>query len=411
MKLHEFALSALFFLASADAARAQTPTPEATKAPTSYVRAKEGGAKLRNVFDVKGETVLDAPSGTLFAVYSERAGWLEVEPATGMKVWIHGSFMKKTSTPGVAEITANSVRMRPLPTSDEKSFPLPMKLDKGERVRVIARADAQKPLAEDWVQVWSPAGARAYVASAEVTPLAAGEDARKLWGAAVATSQSDKLVVDLGADNGAGKASAAGSVAATEAAAKKAEPKAHAAVDKLANAEKLMTAARAAENPDFGPAKSAYQAVIAEAPTGASASTAQLRLDEIGIREEIQRLKVEKTNFEKERVEKLAAAEAKLREVNKRHDPLWGRFQARGWLASEVKPGELPRYVLRWGGQDVADVVCGSERYNLAQYVGYEIGVVGVTQRAAVPGTAEAPGTPARIDATRIEVISAHLGG
>jgi len=87
------------------------------------VRAKEGGAKLKNLPDSKGETVLDAASGALMAVYSERAGWLEVEPASGMKVWIHGSFLKRTTIPGVVEITASSVRMRPLPASDEKSFP------------------------------------------------------------------------------------------------------------------------------------------------------------------------------------------------------------------------------------------------------------------------------------------------
>ncbi len=223
----------------------------------------------------------------------------------------------------------------------------------------------------------------------------------------MASAQSEKLVVELGDP----KVPAGEKAAVAAAAAKPPEANAHPAVDKLAAAEKLMTAARASENPDFGAAKNAYQAVITEAPTGASAGTAQLRLDEIGIREEIQRLKVEKTSFEKQRVDRLAEAEAKLRELNKRHDPLWGRFQARGWLSSEIKPGELPRYVLRWGGQDVAEIVCGSERYDLAQFVGYEVGILGVTQRAAVPGSADLQGTPARIDATRIEVISAHLGG
>src|SRR5258708_19499535 len=118
------------------------------------------------------------------AVYSERAGWLEVEPASGMKVWIHGSFLKRTSIPGVVEIIASSVRMRPLPASDEKSFPLPMKLDKGERVRVIGRADANKRVEEDWIQVWSPPGARAFVAASDPVPLATGEDSPKAWPAA-----------------------------------------------------------------------------------------------------------------------------------------------------------------------------------------------------------------------------------
>ena len=55
------------------------PAPAPSGAgPSSYVRVKEGGAKLRNVPDVKGEIVLDAASGALLAVYSERAGWLDV---------------------------------------------------------------------------------------------------------------------------------------------------------------------------------------------------------------------------------------------------------------------------------------------------------------------------------------------
>jgi hypothetical protein len=286
-----------------------------------------------------------------------------------------------------------------------------MKLDKGERVRAIARADSTKHLEEDWVQVWSPAGARAFIAASDTVPLPAGEDAHKAWGAAVLAAQSSMPGVDVAAGNAAEKNGAGGEkVAAAEASAKKPEPKSKAAVDKLAEAEKLMTAARASENPDFGPAKSAYHAVIEEAPSGASAGTAQARLDEIAIREEIQRLKLEKSSYEKQRTEKLADAESKLREINRRQDPLWGRLQARGWLESEVKPGALPRYVLRWGGKDVAEIVCASGRYDLQRFVGFEVGVIGVTQRAAVEGTSDLPGTPAQIDATRLEVISARGG-
>ena len=418
MKFHEIALCACAFLVVADLCAAQTPAPASpnpapAKSPNAYVRTKEGGAKLKNLADAKGETVLDAPAGALMAVYSERAGWLEVEPASGMKVWIHGSFLKPTKTQGILEVTANSVRMRPLPASDEKSFPLPMKLDKGERVRAIARADSNKRLEDDWVQVWSPAGARAFIAASDTVPLPAGEDAHKAWGAAVLAAQSATPGVEVAGASAAEKNAAPGEkgekVATAEAAAKK-EPRSKAAVDKLAEAEKLMTAARASENPDFGAAKSAYHAVIEESPSGASAGTAQARLDEIAIREEIQRLKLEKSSYEKQRTEKLADAESKLREINRRQDPLWGRLQARGWLESEVKPGALPRYMLRWGGKDVAEIQCASGRYDLQKFVGFEVGVIGVTQRAAVEGTADLPGTPAQIDATRLEVISARGG-
>jgi len=112
-------------------------------APAGAVSMQVYAQTVKNFPDAKGETVLDAQASALLAVYSERAGWLEVEPASGMKVWVHGSFVKRTTTPGVVEITANNVRMRPLPSSDEKSFPLPSKLDKGEREPTVIESEPE----------------------------------------------------------------------------------------------------------------------------------------------------------------------------------------------------------------------------------------------------------------------------
>ena len=414
MKLHASGFFVLALSSVAGLAPAQTQKPaEAAKtaAPVSYVRVKDVGTKLRNLPDVKGEPVLDASGAALLAVYSERAGWLEVEPASGMKVWVHGSFVKRTTTPGVVEITANNVRMRPMPSSEERSFPLPTKLDKGDRVRLIGRADEKKSVGEDWIQVWSPAGSRAYVAAADTAAVNSAEDVRKAWTSAVQTAQASMPVVELGGGEAPAKAAAAKTASAEPAAAPtaaKVEPKTQSAYAKLGEAEKLLTAARAAEKPDFGPAKQGFQAVIAEAPEGEAARTAQARLDEIAIREEIQTLRLEKTKHEQDRVDKLAEAEAKLKEVNRRQDPLWGRFQARGWLENTAGSGEVPRYLLRWGGKDIAEIACGSGRYDLAKFVGYEVGILGVQQRAGVPAEGAATATPALIDATRIEVIAAH---
>jgi hypothetical protein len=329
-----------------------------------------------------------------------------------MQVWVHGSFVKRTTTPGVVEITANNVRMRPLPSSEEKSFPLPTKLDKGDRVRLIGRNDPQKPVGEDWIHVWSPAGARAYVSAADTAAVNSSEDVRKAWSAAIQTAQASMPVVELGPNEAAAKTAVAGGAgakaASAELAAAKAEPKSAAASEKLAQAEKLFTAAKTAESPDYAPSKQAYQAVVAEAPQGEAARAAQARLDEIGIREEIQRLKSEKVNHEKDRADRLADAEARLKDVNKRQDPLWGKFQARGWLENTAVAGEPARYVLRWSGKDVAEIVCGSGRYDLSKFVGYEVGILGVQQRAGAPAAEGERASPALIDATRVEVISAH---
>lgn len=421
MKFHASVLSALaFFTAGSFALAAPQDSTSATPVAMRYVRIADGGAKLRNLASPAGETVLDAKPGTLLAVRAENAGWLEVEPASGMKVWVYGTYLKKTSTPGVAEVTANSVRMRPLPSSDEKSFPLPMKLDKGDRVRVVARADASKPIEEDWVRIWSPAGATAWIAASETKALATSEDGRTAWAGELKTSQAAMPVVDVfsGGDGAAAvPAVAAGAKGATakDAAAKdasaKPEPKTQAAYDKLAEGEKLLKAAQAQSSPDFTAAKAAFAAVVAQSPEGAAADTARQRLEEISIREEIQRLKSDKDKLQSERVEKLAEAEAKLKEVAERQSPLRGRFQARGWLEKQVQPGMPNRYAVTWGGREMAEIACGNGRYELDSFVGCEIGVLGVTQRAAVPANGDTPGTPARVDATRIEVISTRAGG
>jgi hypothetical protein len=419
MKLRALPHFVLALVSVSALAFAQTQKPiEAPKTtglnPVSYVRVKPGGASLRNLPDAKGLSVLDAAPATLLAVYQERAGWLEAEPAAGMKVWVHGSFVKRTTTPGVVEITANNVRMRPLPSSDEKSFPLPTKLDKGERLRLIARADPSKQVGEDWIQVWSPPGARAYVAAADTAVVDSSEDVRKTWTAAATSARAAMPVVEFGGEaplaaNPATKTAAAtvGKAGTAEAAAK-AEPKSRAAQEKLEQADKLLATTKTAENPDFGPAKQAYQGVIAEAPQGDTARVAQARLDEIEIREEIQSLKSEKSKAQTDRTQKLADAEARLKEVNQRQDPLWGRFQARGWLENTAAAGQPAHYLLRWSGKDIAEISCGSGRYDLAKFVGFEVGIYGAVQKAAVPAAEGEPGSPAQIDATRVEVIAAH---
>jgi hypothetical protein len=417
MTFHASLLYALAILATGSLADAQTTNAPAqgadAQAAAKYVRASDSGGKLRNLASPVGEVVLDAKPGTLLAVRAERNGWLEVEPASGMKVWIYGTYLKKSNTPGVAEINANSVRMRPLPSSDQKSFPLPMKLDRGERVRVLSRADASKPLAEDWVQVWSPAGATAWVLATETKPLAAGEDGRTAWAGELKAAQAALPVVDVfgtgdagAAGTGAAGAAAAGAAGATEASSKsasakdasaKTESKSHAANEKLTEGEKLLKAAQASDNPDYTAAKAAFAAVIAVSAEGAAADTAHQRLEEISIREEIQRLKADKDKLQSERAQKLAEAEAKLKAVAQRQDPLWGRFQARGWLEKQVQPGMPNRYAVTWGGKEVAESPAGTGA-ELDRFVSCEIGVLGVAacRRARA---AEAPGTLARVDA------------
>lgn len=372
--------------------RAQAPAPSLQ--PKSYVRAIKDGAKLFNLPDKNGEVVSKIARTGLLAVYGERAGYLEVEPPGGLEVWVYGEYTKPTDQAGLIEITTNGVRMRPLPDATEKSYPLAQGLDKGDRVRMIARADPKKPIKEDWIKIYSPPGTRAWVTQGDTQALAAGEDAHALWMNAVKDFQARLKAADAALEADA-------PVAAGTAEAGQAGDKAVQKSDALEGAEKLMAAARASDKPDFKPARAAYQRVIDANSKSAAAETARARLGEIDAREEIHKLNQDAKMAEEKRAQKLEEANVKLREASLSQDNLWGRFQARGWLE---KDGD--GYVIRWGGRTTSELVCREGRYDLAAFVGSEIGIIGVTTRSAIAASGASEAHPMQIDAKRIEVIS-----
>lgn len=373
-------------------------------APSRFVRAKDGGAKLFNLPDKNSVVVLHAPANALLAVYGERVGYLNVEPASGLEVWIYGQYVQASEQPGFVEVTRNSVLMRPLPQSDEKSYPIEQRLQKGDRVRLIARADASKPIAEDWIKIYSPPGTRAWVQATDTTPIAAGEDGHGAWLAAVKDAHTSMKAVDLGSAESASAPRADGANAPHNDA--KAETKSQPSNGAFDEAEKMFVAARASDKPDFEPVRAAYKKVLDQSQKGPTADLTRSRIDEIAIREEIQKIKADSEVLEVKRQEELEKANARLREVSIKQDPLWGRFQARGMLERDAKSPGVPRWYVRWGGKTVAEVVCGSGRYDLETFAGSEIGLIGITVRAAIAANGANEGSPVRIDATRIEVIS-----
>lgn len=394
-------------------AGAQAPGAQVPSAGPRFVRVGANGAKLFNLADKSAEVVLKASAGTLLQVHGERAGYLDVSTPGGLEVWVFGEYAAPAGEPGMIEITGNGVSMRPLPMSNEKSFPLAQRLMKGDKVRFVGRNDPSKPFEEDWIHVVSPASAHAWAIASETTPLAAGEDGSALWMAAERNVLANAPIIAVPrtakADVKAPEKSASAPKVAdkapmktdssktdTAADAKPEKPKAaqaSAPSDALANAEKLMEAARKADRPDFAPAKLAYKRIVETSPSGAAADTARVRLQEIDAREELIALQADAQKTEAMREEEIAKKNAELREASLYQDPLWGRFQARGWLE---KDGE--RFVIRWANKRTADVVCSQKRYDLNAYVGFEIGVVGAQSRAGQSGTV--------VDVSRIEVLS-----
>ncbi|MBL8863569.1 MAG: hypothetical protein JNK02_16385 [Planctomycetes bacterium] len=372
------------------AARAQDARPE------RYVRTASS-AKVLNLADEKGLPIGEFPAGTLLAVHGERAGWLSVEPPQGLTVWVYGEFLRATSSPGVAEVRGDGVRMRPKPASTKDSFPLEQQLHNGDRVRVLGRNDPAKAANEDWVRVMTPPGVRGWIRAADTKPLESGVDARSAWMDAVKVSVASLALVDLKSGASAGTPAAAPAAAAA--------PKADSASAQGAweAAERAYESAKVAPVADWAAVRAQFQRYLDSNPSGAQAGTAKLRLEQIGYHEEIARLKSAAAMQESQRQKLLREAQAQLEEASLAQDPLWGRFQARGWLRrDESVPG---RYVLQWAGRTAAEVTCGSGRYDLKLYEGAEIGIQGALTRAA--GSVD---RPMRIDATRIEVISAPTG-
>jgi hypothetical protein len=391
----------------AAAPQQQPPAPDAPEARyVRYVRAGAEGAKARNIFDAQALVVAELAPQTILAVHGERAGWLEVEAPGGFAVWVYGEFVVPTSEPGVLQIRGQGVRMRPLPSSGPESLPLRQQLDGGQRVRLIGRKDLSRPLSSDWVNVWSPPGARAWVAAGETEPLPGGADGAALWASAVEEARKALATTAPLADPAQAAEASQGAEGAGDP--KKVE-------QALRKAEALLDEARAATRegraPDYAAARKAYEDVLALAP---SESTRKLVEDRIAICATYLEGLALSSDLEAQLAAIDAALERREREMARaaRRGPLEGRFDERGWVERVEVLGEPePVYVLRWRGKAVAELVCKSGRFDLADFVDFEIGVTGSEVRGAIAGPTELLTRPHAVDVTRIEVVSGRAGG
>lgn len=392
-----------------------TATAPASTPKIEYVRAGTN-AKLFNLPDPKGVVLTTAEKGTLLKVKEVRGTWLSVEPAGGIPVWIYGKYLIAADK-GSATVQGTNVRMRPLPSTSQDSYPLDQLLKGGETLKVLQRADETKPLEKDWVKVLAPAGTIGWMQASNAANQTVVDGAKAMdteHTAALAKLPMVTLPTTFATstDTTTTAATTATEKPATEqtTAAEKVETTPAAAAkttSTFAAAEQQYEAARAATTADWNAVKSAYEAYLAANPKGASADTARLRIEECELRLQIAAIESDKKLREQEREVQLTDAKRRLQAASLSQDPLWGRFQARGWL--ELDPysdAKTPRYVLRFGGKTVAEVVCGTGRYDLSQYIGYELGVMGTITRGAIgePGTTSA--RPMRLDTARLEVIS-----
>ncbi|TDJ76058.1 MAG: hypothetical protein E2O39_03625 [Planctomycetota bacterium] len=376
-------------------------TAPALTAPqgTPYFARAKAGAVIRNFQDRQADGMRTMKGDELLRVHGTGAGvgFLQVEAAGGLEVWVYGQYLKPTTEQGVYSVTAKGVLMRPKASSGSGSMPLTTKLQRGDRVRLIARSDTSKPMKEDWVHVWSPQTARGWVLASEVVRAANQSEAGTAWKTTAVVRPSVPLPVksvDASAPTGA----------KGPAVAKKAPSRAQAA---LRAADELSAKAKA--NPsaaDHVAVIAAYQAVIELAPEdSAVADFARRGVSEAMVRAEMAGIQADIAQAEVERLNKIEAIRAQDEANDLARMPLWGRFNGRGWLETEVV-GNEDHFYLRWGGDRTAEITCSSGRYDLASFQGFEIGVNGATARSATGTSVGRPALPMLLDLYRIEVIS-----
>jgi hypothetical protein len=366
----------------------------------TYVRAGEQGAKAYNLADTQAVSVLDIAPATVLAVHAERGDWLNVEAPGGFRVWVWGEYLRSGSDAGTLEVTGADVRMRPLPSSGIESYALEQRLSRGQRVIAIARANPDVPMDRDWVQVWSPAGARAWVRRGDTVALEAGASGTALWAEAVTASVDVRRAQARAIDASSPQA---GSDAAGSATPREIQSALQAAETGFATQRRVDESGGA---PDYAAVIAAYEAVAALGPTGATADKLSSRLAEVRARQSAYEIRMELEAERDRRLREAQEAGDRIREAGDR-DPFFGRFDARGWLVPTYAKGqETPTYLLRWGGEDVAEVVCFSGRYDLAVFSGYELGVNGSQLRAAVEASAGRAWRAPQIDVRRLEVLA-----
>lgn len=365
---------------AAPVASAAQPVQDAPAATETIVIVTSGKAAVRTLADKQAPVVLQPAMGEVLRVAGpQRAAFLPVQAPGGFPVWIHGSLTRTTDEAGVLEITANAVNQRPMPSSEQVSYPLATRLHSGDRVRVIGRNDADKPLAEDWVQVWSSTESIGWVLASDVNEVKT--DGPTMWADALAKLGGRTVTAKEREERqgqGTGEVRSDGTdVVVPPANALTSERIAQARVA-LDQADARLKTLRTQTNPDLTEVRTAY-AAIAEAKISTDL-TARAEAG-LAVVNAIESAKVLESDLEAEkarRLEDLMQRQRKLWEESRRRDPLGGRFDARGVLEVQARAGEEPRYVLRWGPELVCEVRCTSGRYDLALFASYELGLKGL---------------------------------
>jgi hypothetical protein len=357
------------------------------QAPLRYARVASEGASVLNLADDKAKAIAQLPKGGLVAVYKETpTGWLEVEIPGGFSVWVFGSYLRPTEDPAFFEVTGNAVNLRPRPssdlTTDVNNFPLPQRLQAGDKLRLIELADASKPLAETWAHVWSPPGVHGWLKGATLAALDAGEDGAKLWSAALSAlpvTPPPSLHTTPPPPPS------------------EFEKKAQEGQSALEAARSALERERAKETPDYDAVEQSFHSIVALGGTAAIEARAELRT--IATLREASALKADLQRERARRAEEVLEQQQQVWAKSREKDPFGGVFSARGVVERRTGADGVVRFYLRFGGDIRCELSCTSGRYDFTLFAGTEVGVQG---SEVASRTGEVP----TYEVTRLEVLA-----
>lgn len=391
---------------AAQEAAGDDPPAAAVPDVARWVSAGSGGAVLRNLADLQGLDLLRAPAGTPLAVHRTNGDWLLVEPPGGMPVWAFGRFFAETPEDDVLVVTANAVNMRPRPSSEVSSFPLLSRLHGQDRVHLIRRQDESLELEEDWLQLWSPPGAAAWVHTGEVADLADRALAAERWHGVLAQGGLPLPATPGGEPGVSGEPSDTDDVDVTSTE----EARAALLEAETRYAQRRPDAVTVAE---CALLEAAFQRVLELEAEGPAAMVATRRLELVAALRKAAELRATLEEERLRRERELIARQEEIWEQARRRDPLSHRFDARGVLARHSAPNRLDRWFLTWRDAtgtvvDVCEVVCRTGRFDLDLFAGCELGVMATTLQSVRVETGAEDASPRVLDVARIEVISSR---
>jgi hypothetical protein len=397
-------LGLLLVLGPSRALGQDAPVPELPAA----AEAGPDGARIWNIYSENGKVLRTLKPGEPCIVRErvpvDRGGkpgaWLKVEVPGGLPCFVHEEFVTETAEPGLLEVRGSRVNLRPIPSSGIDAYPVGQ-VARGIRLRLLEK------LEKGWFRVLSPAGITAWADEGELRSFGPVDAARsRIEEAAAKVEEEWRAALAHGAE----PAEPAPSGETTPSTSGEPQAQGSDPGQALRRADEGYRALQSAWDPEKAKAVRQDLEIALKAATEEDArQSIQARLDRLDLLDAIEKARIDAEELlARQRQLEKDAAESVLRkaeEIARANEAVLGgkdirrQFDAYGWVVRTNAPPGRPVYRLDRGGLYLYEIESSNGRYDLAAYVGREVGVRGRVLQE--PGM-----VPARFEVTRMEIIS-----